>query len=259
VIDLNNGRVYLSASKITAYLSCPHKFRLRYIDQVPTPNHTFFIVGTATHAGVEAIHIGKSLQDALTESSLSVDAATRKEYDNDLTPVEINDLVRTLVTTYHEQAVPLKITAVETPFQIDGNNVVLTGTVDAMVEGKTVLEIKTSKRAWSQPQADLQIQPSVYAFGLAFEKKLPGPIEVIYRVIVKPTKKFPKGQLMELRTVRTKEHFDHLIQTINQVGKAVSAGIFPRNVTPACGWCEFRQRCLGSTLPNYAQNGGDDE
>lgn len=66
------------------------------------------------------------------------------------------------------------------------------------------------------------------------------------------------GRLQQIETTRSKDHFGHLVTIINGVAVGIKAGSFPRHITPLCGYCQFKQVCLG---PGYGQppseNGGD--
>ena len=263
---MNNGKVYLSASKISTYQQCPRKYKWQYIDRIPAPQPSFFILGTAMHSGIEYLHRGKTLAEALQEAVGRAEAETSNEYDHAMTPDEIKETACKLITVYAEQSTPLEIVKVEDEFKIEGENVILTGTLDAVERVHSevlaplgVVELKSAKRAWTQAQVDLQLQASVYAYSLAFPNKITVPIEVIYRIIVKPTKKDPNGRLQELRTIRKPVHYAHLTGTIQQLGKAIQQEIFPRHISPACAWCQFRKPCLGDALPDYAKNGNEDE
>ena len=247
------SKLRLSNSKITAYQQCPRRYRLRYVDRIETATPGFFLIGSAVHAGVEKLHLGGALPEALGAACLSVDASTSQPYDNSMTATDMKDLVKKLVTVYHDNATPWNVTKAEEEFVIEGANVVLTGTIDAILDNETrVGELKTSKKAWSQAQADLQLQATVYAYHLAFKHKIKTPIEVVYRVLIKPSKTYPAGNFQEVRTVRGPVHYGYLTQTITDVATAIQSGLFPRHISPACGWCEFRRTCIGEAYPQYA-------
>lgn len=324
------SRLFLGASKIETYQQCPRKYRLQYIDQLRAPKPTALIVGTAVHAGVESLHHGQPVEAAVENATARAKASTSKDYDNEMTPEEITNQTSKLVRTYDRYAEKLKYDGIEEEFEIPGNNVVLTGTIDATADGhKTVIELKTAKTAWSQPRADFSTQPTVYAFKSHFVHKILDPIRIIYRILVKPTVRKPvngelknpdgkilatqtkkwndlvkafadftqgksldsaiglsddfgkltqktaqeainaaivkvndvdAGRLQQLETTRSADHFGHLVTIINGVAAGIRAESFPRHITPLCGYCQFRQVCLG---PGYGQpppeNGGDTE
>jgi hypothetical protein len=47
---------YVSASRLNSWLACPLKFKLKYLDRVPTPSTPPLFVGKACHAGLEVFY-----------------------------------------------------------------------------------------------------------------------------------------------------------------------------------------------------------
>ncbi len=319
------SRLFLGASKIETYQQCPRKYRLQYVDQMKAPKPTAMIVGTAVHTGVESLHQGRPVEVAIENATARAKASTSKEYDNQMTPAQINDQTAKLIRTYDRHAEKLKYDGIEEEFEIPGDKVVLTGTIDATADGhKTVIELKTAKTPWNQPRADFSTQPTVYAFNSHYVHKITEPIRILYRILVKPiirqlihkdlknpdgkpladqTKKwndlaraytdftqgksldsaigiadeFSKltqktaeeavnaailkvnevdaGRLQEIETVRTPEHFGHLVTIINGVAAGIRAESFPRHITPLCAYCQFKQVCLGAGYGQPPDNG----
>jgi len=181
-------KLYLSASRIKTYLACPRQYRLRYVDRIKMPQPHFFLIGTATHRGVEMLHRGKDLSTALAEAESSVITQASSPYDNKMSVSEITTLVQKLVTIYSRKASPWKVSKIEEDFEIEGQEVTLTGVLDSVLENYTqVGELKTSGKAWPQNRPHTELQATVYAYYIHFVKGIQTPITITYRILVKPT------------------------------------------------------------------------
>ena len=59
---------YVSPSRLTCWLTCPLKWRLRYLDRIQTPTTPSLFVGSATHGALEIYyrhrHLGITLEPA---------------------------------------------------------------------------------------------------------------------------------------------------------------------------------------------------
>ena len=106
-------------------------------------------------------------------------------------------------------------------------------------DGPEVVELKTSARSWSQLQAELSPQGSIYAMALGKgEREVP----VTYRVLVKT--KAPKVQ--ELRLVHSPKENGRISEVAQAVRRNLETGAFPRNEgVQTCSGYSYRRQCQG--------------
>lgn len=117
----------------------------------------------------------------------------------------------------------------------------LVGALDALVveNGEPVIwELKTSRKRYSATELEItMLQPTVYTVG-ARVLDVEDP-EVA--VIVATKAKQPAVQISRLRRYETDE--SELYELAQQVLRAVSAGVYPRNRGHACVTCAHRTEC----------------
>ena len=181
----------LSATSILAYLNCPRKFWLRWQEKIrPAVEAEALVTGTHYHkahevwrnapAGEEIAALTAFLNATFTQGE---DAAVKQQV-----------LMRQILAYQHVWSVePLKILAVERPFEFQLANCMLVGKIDAIIERHGLvmaLEMKTSgsdicdEDYWDDWTRN--VQASIYALALKrlFGKKAGG---VLVDVVRKPT------------------------------------------------------------------------
>jgi CRISPR/Cas system-associated exonuclease Cas4 (RecB family) len=105
-------------------------------------------------------------------------------------------------------------------------------------EELTVCEYKTSGRAYSEMEAETSLQPTCYVN--AVQEVYGHPATVEYTVLVKT--KMPKVQ--RLTTVRTDDDLGRLGDIIENIERAVTAGVFYPVENPLnCSSCPYRKPC----------------
>lgn len=61
---------YVSASRLSTWLACPLKFKLKYLDGVPSISSPAMLVGKAVHAGLECFYRHRQLGMALSSDEV---------------------------------------------------------------------------------------------------------------------------------------------------------------------------------------------
>lgn len=241
----------VSFSKISTFLRCPRLFRLRYLER-EEPEHLSL-----------ALPLGSGIHDALqwevaerargNEPSADEIASVLRELVEARVGIADCPVVggvdeaiatgRRMIEAYVAWGRLQDVTVIEGEHRAAlDESMELEGRVDFVRDAEEVeiVELKTAARAWSQSQADLSLQAAAYGL-------LTGLRQVRFVVLTKT--KTPKVQ--ELVTQVGSERLALLRDTAREVDSAVRAGSFPRNVSPmTCGGCEFRNRCLGTSVPS---------
>jgi CRISPR/Cas system-associated exonuclease Cas4 (RecB family) len=256
--------LHLSASALKTFLSCPWKFRLRYVDGAkPEFQPSALILGKAVHAALAEHHLSLMKEKRLAPDAVLTcfDENLNREAEIDL-PIQfkgcealdsLRQTGRGLVEVYLEEAKTGKILAVEQPFQTSlvdprtGEELEpkLVGYFDLIEEDEngdiSVVEIKTAARKWSAGQVELDLQGSLYAEAVSRSGLAPDgrDARLRYDIIVK--NKTPI--LDQQRTIRSPEERHMALCIAVDALKAIEGNAFYRNPSWACSGCRFRKRC----------------
>jgi CRISPR/Cas system-associated exonuclease Cas4 (RecB family) len=256
--------LHLSASALKTFLSCPWKFRLRYVDGAkPESQPSALILGKAVHAALAEHHLCLMKETRLAPDAVLTcfDGNLSREAEIDL-PIQfkgcedldsLRETGRGLVEVYLEEATTGKILAVEQPFQTGladprtGEELEpkLVGFFDMIEEDEdgnvSVVEIKTAARKWSAGQVELDLQGSLYAEAVSRSGLAPDGREarLRYDILVKNKKPILDRQ----HTARGPEERRMALCIAVDALKAIEAGAFFRNPSWACQGCQFRERC----------------
>jgi putative RecB family exonuclease len=164
---------YLSLTSLKLFMSCPTKWRRRYLEHEPEPPSGKLILGKSSH-GALAQHYGVQLEsgtglcteDVLDEFASDWDARVgdgEVDWGTDR-PGQLKDSGAGALRVYHTQFAP-RITpvAVEREFELSWPGVewVLTGWLDLEDTENRVRDYKATGRRISQKDADGDLQPTV--------------------------------------------------------------------------------------------------
>ena len=263
--------ITLSKTKLTAYMSCPEKFRLRYGLRIrPLLEDPALVEGRAIH---HLIEMGLMYQDQI-EDILPV--ASERYWET--TPFEtckyesVEDYKQAqekcLVESrkFLELIGPLKVLEVEKDIQVQlthpftgevSDQVSLRGILDLVFETETgpgVLDIKTVGRTPGMPMAAISTELALYGYLL----ELPGfwdarPVDVGYLNLVR-TKKLA---IVFDKAVLGLDDFISIHTTCIQVAEAIKNSHFWKNPGMHCAWCVFRSLCHGDHVTAIQTFGHD--
>jgi CRISPR/Cas system-associated exonuclease Cas4 (RecB family) len=256
--------LHLSASALKTFLSCPWKFRLRYVDGAkPEFQPSALILGKAVHAALAEHHLSLMKDTRLAPDTVLTcfDENLNREAEIDL-PIQftrcddldsLRETGRGLVEVYLKEAKTGKILAVEQPFQTSlvdprtGEELEpkLVGFFDLIEEDEdgnvSVVEIKTAARKWSAGQVEMDLQGSLYAAAVSRSGLAPDGREarLRYDILVKNKKPILDRQ----HAIRTpKERHMALCIAVDAL-KAIEGNAFYRNPGWQCSGCQYRRTC----------------
>ena len=245
----------ISASKITAYMDCPLKYKFRYVDKIEAEETPAGLaMGSAFHRTLK--HYYNNLVKGQRLNMEEIERTFREDWEIQQTiPIRWNgdgpdaleqqgiDLIRTYLEGVGEVPVPQ---AVETSFRVPlvnlktgetAKDIELVGIIDRVDNGP--VEMKTSARSWNQLQADQSLQMSMYAYHQALQTKQER-IQGRFEVVVK--NKAPKLQIID--TERSVHDFDRLFRIVKEIVTCIDAEVYYPNPGMFCGGCEFADYCL---------------
>lgn len=244
---------HLSISQLTMLARCGEQYRFRYIEGIKAPPGVSLIIGSGTHAAIEAdlrekLRTGELLPDAAI-ADVAADA-TRERWANDGPVVhegdpgegEAVDTAVALAQAHHRQLAPqIAPVALERGFVLDlpGFPFDLMGYVD-IEEAARIRDTKTAAKSPSGPEADQSDQLTLYHLDATVRGKSP---TVALDYLVKT--KVPK--VVTLESTRGPEDHARLLRRVEIAAKVIQAGAFaptnPDNWWCSAKWCGYYERC----------------
>ncbi len=246
-----------SASKLTAYLQCPRKYRFRYVLRLPVDSRPGGLAfGSSVHAGLQVFHEArKDGREADVEAVLRrfradfyAELSGNIRFKEGETKEGLLSLGEALIRQYVETFPDVPVTAVEEPFQVPLADPAtgevlgpdLKGILDLVVSDDTVVEIKTAARAYDEATLARHVQLSAYAY--AFRVRHGREPKLIVVALLK--QKRPRIERMSAS--RTADDGSWFVTLAAEVVRGIEAGIFPPNPGWQCSDCEYLDPCRGT-------------
>jgi putative RecB family exonuclease len=239
----------LSPTRINTYVTCPRKYRYRYVDRIPTILTGPLAFGRILHKVVLDLHLDASE----TQSDLDLNFAlatfdqqwkqiqeTEKPHfaENGTTPAGYADLAHRILYAYVQlngrQQIPLLM---EFSFELPAGEHSVTGIMDRVEEDTERLVLIDFKSGKRKPGAaalrdDIQLTFYAYAVTQIFGRQAD---RIIY---------YHLRDQSRLTTERTEADFNLLLfEIVPYVAESIRSGRF----SPRYGWwckaCDFKERC----------------
>ncbi len=251
---------HLSYSSISTYLLCPRSWAFKYRDCVPVATSPALALGSAFHGAIEALirapFEGKQMQptEAWREAWGKATQQTIA-WDDRQTPESVsNDGLRMLLASDTLSTVqnlrPLVIEGQPViekriELRVPGVPIPVIGFIDLIGDDGVAYDLKTAARAWTQEQAEKEVQPLFYLAALNQEGWTPN-VSYRFRHVVFTKTKTPQVQIIE--TQRQSRELLWLAGLIAEVWHGIEAEVFPPNPGAwLCGqrYCAFWAMCKG--------------
>ena len=251
-IDKLKELPHWSYSAFQCFLTCPLKYRYRYIDKVePERTSSCFPFGRAIHAALsERARIGRdmSVREVVDvfEDFLKAEIATTpnliykpsENYDS-LMETGIRMLEKVCDNWMDDFAVQ-KVAEAFT-VSVPGLSKPLIGEFDCIVtDGRDpcIVDWKTASSKWPVAKADKDLQATVFCY--AYREKFGEKPLFRFDVITKA--KSPT--VNNYYTLRTDDELDRFVSLANQIERSVNCGnFFPNETGFSCGECPYADRC----------------
>lgn len=240
---INKDTLTLSATKFETYMKCPLQFKFAHVLEVPTPEMTYFNLGTAVHAVAETLTMLEKEGINLTEE-IAFEVLEKNwnsnAYNSEKKEKEDFEKAKEMVRTYLKwvEENPNKPVDVEKRFQIDIGGIKVSGSIDRVEltpKGEyQVIDFKTGNIYETKNSIKEDTQMNVYA--LAVQKtygKLPEKTSLLY---LKENK--------VLDNVIKLDNLNKVKNTLEKVTESILKEDFEaRPVKGACFRCSFRSIC----------------
>lgn len=249
---------YLSWSRISAFLRCPHQYFMRYIERVPGEHcPVALLFGTAWHDTV-GVYLERSGAVATPELVEVFAESFDYEIEEGDAPVHFDEgeTRDTIIETARGMVDSLR-SAVKPPFELIDRErsfsielahpvtgeilpVPVVGSIDAVIsrnDEKLLVELKSSKRRWTADQIDIDGQLTLY--GIAAREL--GHADAKLELVV--TSKSKKPDVQVERVVRHRRDEQELAELAAGVLTAVEAGADYRVRGWQCRSCQWAGSC----------------
>ena len=241
-----------SYSALQCYLTCPLKYKFRYIDNAePERTGSCFPFGRAFHSALsERARIGRDMSvrevvdvfedffKAETETTPNLTYKPNESYDS-----LMDTGIRMLEVACDNWQDDFAVQSVAETFSVSvpGLSKPLIGEFDLVVtdgQDNCICDIKTAACKWPVGKADKD--PQATAFCYAFKQKYGE--KPLFRFDVYTKAKSPT--VNNYYTLRTDNELDRFVSLANGIEKSVNSGNFyPNESGFGCGECAYRDRC----------------
>jgi putative RecB family exonuclease len=253
---MNTGQLpdHLSYSQLSTYLTCPLRYKLQYVDQIPPAFKSAALAfGSAIHEAVGAFYqehlLGDSLRpdqmlDVYREAWRNGDDAEIHFFNGD-SESKLIEKAGHMLKVFHEAFDPsIAVIGVEEFFEFSiGYLPPFCGYIDLIEQNEegqiTVADLKTAARKPTNGSVHQNLQLTAYSVGveaLGFT-----PDEVNLRLDVLTKTKDP--QMVRLETMRTAEERNRFIKLVRHVWNAIEREAFFPKQDWHCQQCPFSEHC----------------
>jgi putative RecB family exonuclease len=244
-----------SHSRISAFESCPLKYRLRYVDKIRTRVNTVeAFLGSRVHETLERLYRDrkKGVVPKLPDLIAYFMGAWRRKWHREVRIVRAHRTVeqyqsagRSCISDYYSRFVPFdqsETLSLEHRVLLtldDAGRYKMQGYIDRLARGSDgVVEIhdyKTSESLPSQESLDRDRQLALYQIGIQQRQPEVEDVVLIWHFL-------RHGETRTSR--RTPEDLRGLAEeTVARIREIQSVEEFPARESRLCAWCEYAQTC----------------
>lgn len=245
-------QAHWSYSAFQTYLTCPLKYKFRYVDNVePERTSSCFPFGRAIHAALtERARIGRDMStrevidvfdDVFKVETDAADNLSYKPGESYDSLIEIG--IKMLETACENWLDDFAVQRVAESFSISvpGLSKPLIGEFDCVVtDGRDncIVDWKTASAKWPTGKADHDLQASAFCFAY---KELYHHTPLFRFDVITKTK---KPTVSNHYTVRTQDELDRFVYLVNAIERSVNAGCFyPNDTGFSCAECPYADHC----------------
>ncbi len=252
---------YISPSRLNCWLTCPLKWRLRYVDGIRTPTTPSLFLGKCCHSLLEAYYrhrqlnlvwvpgdLPKRLMRAWEPMVVEEGMVFGSSGDEQRLQQQAVELVKAYLNAVPpDEPRPLAVeTTMEAPLVDPATGedfgIPLLGVVDLVLDepdGPLIADFKTSARSAEPLEVFHELQLTSYAYLFRHcAKQHEGGLEI--RTLIKT--KVPKI-VFHRYSARTHAHFARFFAVVREYLDALDAGRFNYRPSFGCTMCDFRDRC----------------
>jgi RecB family exonuclease len=231
----------ISYSRVNAYLFCPYKYKLIYLDNLHIPINADITFGHIIHKVLEKFHAGEGQSyDMLFECYY--DAWRNDGFVDPQQVFEYYERGRYMLTNYYKSlnVSDKEVLYVEKTFDANIGKYKFIGIIDRIDryhDGRHgIVDYKTHAKIWEQERVDKDLQLSFYAYAcktvFGFD---PDEISVYFL-----------SENKKIYTKRSRSEISDAIDIAVEAAENVAAENFDPDVSK-CQMCDFKLKCKFST------------
>jgi DNA helicase-2/ATP-dependent DNA helicase PcrA len=240
-----------SYSKIESYYQCPQKFRLRYIEKVPTETkgtiHTFF--GSMLHNVIERMYLEK--EKGRISSLNIIFSLFEEEWKREFSKEELlfsekepeffeegKRIIREFYSRFLEDESKTLFTETQFYLDLDGRQYCIR--IDRLSKTDGIFEVRDYKTGKPKTRSDLLRDYQLKAYALWVFENYPDAKKV--RLIWHYLRNMYDVNIdLGKRDVEETKAF--LKQRIDRVERAIIEDRFPAIKSPLCNYCDYMEIC----------------
>jgi putative RecB family exonuclease len=246
-----------SHSRVSTFENCPYKYKLQYVDKVePDITETIeLFMGKRVHETLEKLYKNLKFKKSISKATLLKFYRDNweKEYSDDilvvkeeLTANNYKKMGKKFIEDYYEKYKPfnqLTILDLETQDIMtlpDGNqwHVRIDKFACDDKGNYYVCDYKTNATMKDQEEADSDRQLAMYSIWVKDKFKDAKSVKLLWHMLA-----FNKEVISERTPEQEKKLQEDVMQLIKKIEKAVKEERFPRNQSPLCNYCGYRNQC----------------
>lgn len=259
---------HLSASQIGMFQRCPMQYEFRYVKGIKKPPDSGLIVGISVHKGIEHNYRHKFEKKKAAPKDEVLDAFSQK-FDESKDGAEIEDEGKSkdegynFVTMHYDKVAPTvhptRPPELEFNINIPGVDRNFIGFIDVIGDVEdtnpyaevrnvpgVIMDNKTTRRSFSQFEADVSLQLTSYAYADTQIGKLATGSVGLDILSKSKSGNIKPIRLLSNRSPEQLARFEHTIQTIE---KTINAGLFYPTENPQhCSWCGYNEFCHAAAV-----------
>jgi DNA helicase-2/ATP-dependent DNA helicase PcrA len=248
-------REYISYSQVRLYQTCPRKYYYTYIKEIKTPINDKIFLGILFHSTVE-YYLKEKIKSREPEKEILLNRF-KEQFQENQKEQEINWTAPTgetrrrgLAFVRHflkEIAPDINPMMVEKELIIDlpELDVKLKGIIDLVETDFSITDFKTTTAKWSKnrvKESYLQMQIYRYLFEQVFGEVVS---HLNFRIIYSKNAVNIKSQKISVKAPDL--DCGKMFDIIKYAVENIKNGVFYKNESYACGYCEFKEICRKDT------------
>lgn len=241
-----------SYSAMQCYISCPLKYRFRYLDNAPVERTAAALpFGRAFHvalserarngAAISADDVKTYFADALSMELKTAENLTYKQGDNADTLIKTGTLMLDQMLQYWQDDYSVVSVAEAFTVSVPGIEVPLIGEFDMVVhdgQDPCIVDWKTSSVRWAADKADKDLQATTFSYAF---RQIHDVLPLFRFDVITKTREPSVESHYTMRSDDALIRFEWLLNSMN---RAVASGNFiPNETSFSCNDCPYRGRC----------------
>jgi putative RecB family exonuclease len=271
-----------SNSRIQTFEQCPHKYKLRYVDNIKTDGEGIeAFVGKRVHEAMEKLYRDLKLAklNSLEDLLAFYESAWEKNWHGKVTvvregftPANYFENGRRCITDYYKRHTPFNQgktlgleERIEMKLQDGDKQYSIQGYIDRLTwvpeeETYEIHDYKTSNSLPTQEDVDQDRQLALYHFGIAQRWPDAKKVKLVWHYLAFDKQLTSSRSLSELQSMERE-----VVEVIHKIEKEATLGRWEVKISRLCEWCEYKPICpawkhpvaMESVAPNlYLQDSG---